>query len=196
MDHDQLKKIDRTDKGILDYLTEMKRISELSVDLAYSALLLDDKGLAEDVINLEKTMNKLKYELEAKTVMIRLPPSEAEGMVAVLEVANSTEKISNAAREIASLVTKGVKRHPIIKKALPREETEPYKITVKKGSPIIGKRLGELDIGELTGMQLLALKKKSGWLHMPEPSTVIETNDILLLSGLTKNKKLLEKITK
>lgn len=196
MNHNQLKKIERTDKGILDYLAEMKKISELSVDLAYSALLLDDKELAEDVVRLEKKMNKLKYELEAKTVMARLPPKEAEGMVAVLEVANSTEKISNAAREIATLVIKGVKKHPILKKALPSEETETHKIKIKKESLIIGKTLGEIDINELTGMRLMAIKKKNEWHYMPSTATTIKANDILLLTGPIKNKKLLEKITK
>ena len=182
------------EKGVLDYLIEMRDLTELIVDLAYSAVLLDDKELAKDVREIEKKINRLKYEIQLKTILSRLPPKEAEGMIAVLNLAEHTERISDNARAIAEIVMKGMKRHPLLKEALTQGETGIYKEEVKKGAPIIGRKIGELNLIEATGMRLIAIKKKDGWHYLPTEEQSIEEGDILLITGPSENKKLLEKL--
>ena len=185
-------KIDN-ERGVLDYLIDMRDLTELIVDLAYSSVLLDDKELAKDVIELGKKIDQLRYEIQVKTILSRLPPEEAEGMVAVLNLAEATEQISDSARNIAGIVIKGMKRHPLLKEALTKGETGIYKEEVKEGAAIIGKRVSELNIIEATGMKLIAIKKKDGWQYMPTEAQEIEKGDVLLITGPSENKKLLEK---
>ena len=49
----QFEKIEYKPIPVHDLLLEMKNLSELMIDLAYSAALFNDKELAEDVIELE-----------------------------------------------------------------------------------------------------------------------------------------------
>lgn len=181
------------ERGVLDYLIDMRDLTELIVDLAYSSVLLDNKELAKDVIELGKKIDQLRYEIQVKTILSRLPPEEAEGMVAVLNLAEETERISDSARNIAGIVIKGMKKHPLLKEALTKGETGIYKEEVKEGAAIIGKKVSELNIIEATGMKLIAIKKKDGWHYMPTEAQEIEKGDVLLITGPSENKKLLEK---
>ena len=181
------------ERGVLDYLIDMRDLSELIVDLAYSSVLLDDKDLAKDVLELEKKINTLKTEVRLKTILSRLPPEEAEGMVAVLKLADHTESISNSARGIAEIVIGGMKKHPLIKEALKSGETGIYKEEIKKGAALVGKKIEELNIIEATGMQLLAIKKGKEWHYVPTQAQKVECGDVLLISGPKENKSLLDK---
>lgn len=191
-----IKKAMSDNRGVLDYLIEMRDLTELIVDLAYSSVLLDDKGLAKDVLEIEKEINTLKTEVRLKTILSRLPPEEAEGMVAVLKLADHTESISNSARGIAEIVMGGMKKHPLIKEALERGETGIYKEEIRKGAALVGKRIEELNIIEATGMQLLAIKKKDGWHYMPTEAQKIQCGDVLLITGPKENKDTLDKLIK
>ena len=48
--------------NLKDVLIEMKDISELAVDLAYSAVLFESSAIADEVIELEEQMNDLVYQ--------------------------------------------------------------------------------------------------------------------------------------
>ena len=194
MTEKEVKKAMSDDRGVLEYLIDMRDLSELIVDLAYSSVLLDDKELAKDVLELEKKISKLNTEVQLKTILSRLPPEEAEGMVAVLQLAENTERISNSARLIAEIVLKGMKKHPLVKEALMSGETGIYKSGVKKDAALIGKRIEELNLIEAAGMQLLAIKKKDGWHYMPTEAQQIEEGDLLLITGPRENKKILDKL--
>jgi uncharacterized protein with PhoU and TrkA domain len=190
-----VKKLVDEDKGVLDYLVEMRELSELIVDLAYSSVLLDDKELAQDVVELERRIDRLRAEVQLKTILSRLPPEEAEGMVAVLQMADYTEKISNYARNMTDIVLKGVKKHPLLKEALTAGDAGIHKVEVKKGCPLLAKKAEESNIVEATGMKLLAVKKKNEWHYMPHQE-FIEEGDILLVTGSKEEKKTLEKLLK
>jgi len=46
---------------VRDTLVEMKDLSEIMIDLAYSAAIMDNKALAEEVVLFEKRMDDLVY---------------------------------------------------------------------------------------------------------------------------------------
>ena len=50
--------------SVKDILIEMKNLSELMVDLAYSSVLFQNKDAAEEVLNLEDRVNSLNYEIK------------------------------------------------------------------------------------------------------------------------------------
>ena len=90
-------------------LIEMKDISELMVDLAYSAILFQSKEIAHEVVNLEEGMNQLVYQARIQSILGSRRVEEAESMSGLLQVAESAEKISNSASEIAKIIIKDVK---------------------------------------------------------------------------------------
>ena len=50
--------------SVKDILIEMKDMSELMVDLAYSAVLFNNKDAAEEVLTLENRLNSMNYEIK------------------------------------------------------------------------------------------------------------------------------------
>ena len=52
-----------------DVLIEMKDISELMVDLAYSAILFESREIAQEVITLEERMNHLVYQARIQSIL-------------------------------------------------------------------------------------------------------------------------------
>ena len=50
--------------SIKNNLIEMKKMSELMVDLAYSAVLFNSKDAAEEVLKLENKVNSMNYEIK------------------------------------------------------------------------------------------------------------------------------------
>ncbi|HJK14408.1 MAG TPA: potassium channel protein, partial [Methanocorpusculum sp.] len=55
--------------NLKDVLIEMKDISELMVDLAYSAVLFESNAIADEVIELEERMNDLVYQARITSMM-------------------------------------------------------------------------------------------------------------------------------
>ena len=90
-----------------DILIEMKNISELMVDWAYSALLFNSKDAAEEVIKLENKVNRLNYEIKKESLLAARTVEDAEKLTALLEVGEAAETIADSAKDIADLVLKG-----------------------------------------------------------------------------------------
>src|SRR5512136_1527440 len=92
---------------VRELLAEMKNLSELMIDLAYSAALFNDKELAEDVLALESRIDTLSYLLDIEVmVAARGDPRDAEALIGISTVASATNKISDAAADIAAIVTR------------------------------------------------------------------------------------------
>ncbi|WNY27181.1 hypothetical protein MsAm2_09720 [Methanolapillus ohkumae] len=167
----------------IEIIVEMKNMCELSVGLAYSALLLNNKDIAQEVQSIEQTLDEMKYEvqelvLEAACSMES--PSELKG---VLILASASEKISNAASDIADPVFREIGLHPIIAMAVRESDEIIIKIEVASCSPILGKSLKELRLETETGIHILAVKRDNRWIYSVSGRITIHENDILIARG-------------
>nr|MDO8135028.1 PhoU domain-containing protein [Candidatus Njordarchaeum guaymaensis] len=89
---------------VRDLLVEMKDMSELMIDLAYSSALFNSRELAEEVLELEKCVDSLAYLLDMSAMIAVRNPSDAESLVGVSVVASAINKISDAAGDISAIV--------------------------------------------------------------------------------------------
>lgn len=176
-------------------LIEMKDIAELMVDLAYSAILFENKEIAREVVNLEESMNQLVYQARIQSILGSRRVEEAEAMSGMLQVAEAAEKISNAASEIAKIILKDVKFPSKLKQALPEAEEVTFHVKVRDNSPIDGKTLGEQKIQSNTGMRVIAIRRGVSWTYDPDRDTRILDGDILLAKGLEVGRNPLYEIT-
>ena len=133
----QFEKIEYKPIPVSDLLVEMKNLSELMIDLAYSAALFNDKELAEDVIELESRIDTLAYLLDMEIMIAARDAEDAETLSGVSTVAAAADKISDAAADIAAIVTRNIGIHPIIGEIFEKVEERLMKATIKEGS-IIG----------------------------------------------------------
>jgi len=196
----KLDKIEYEPVSIRESIREMKDIAWLMIDLAYSAVLFKDKEIAEEVLELEEKMDILTYLVQMSAMLAARDAEDAERLTALLKVATATDKISDAAADIAITVLKGIEVHPLILDAI-REAEEPItRVKVVETSILCNKTLGELKLRTETGIDVIAIKRGKNWIYDPSRNTAIEPNDILFARGSrtgieTLNKLALGKIS-
>jgi uncharacterized protein with PhoU and TrkA domain len=170
--------------SVRELLVEMKNLSELMIDLAYSAALFNDKELAEDVLSLESHVDTLAYLLDMEImVAARGDPRNAEALIGVSTVAAATDKISDAAADIAAIVTRDIGVHPIASAIFERVEERLMKATVRDDSVIAGKRIGELGPAARMGVDIIAIRRNKNWIINPEETERVSRGDVLITRG-------------
>jgi len=169
---------------VRELLVEMKNLSELMIDLAYSAALFNDKELAEDVLILESRIDTLAYLLEME-IMIAAggDPKDAEALIGVSTVAAATDKISDAAADIAAIVTCNIGVHPIVGEIFEKVEERLMKATVKDNSIISGKQIGSLELAARMGIDIIAIRRNKDWIINPKSTEQIFPGDTLITRG-------------
>ena len=179
----QFEKIEYKPIPVSDLLVEMKNLSELMIDLAYSAALFNDKELAEDVIELESRIDTLAYLLDMEIMIAARDAEDAETLIGVSTVAAAADKISDAAADIAAIVTRNIGIHPIIGEIFEKVEERLMKATVKEGSVIGGKRIDELDLAARMGVDIIAIRRNRDWILDPDENVRVFLGDILITRG-------------
>ena len=180
-------------KEIVEKFVELKNTSELMMDLAYSSLLLDNKELAEEVQRLEEYVDKLHTEFELTVLLSQFKKEEAKGFLGLIRLGVVTEKIADAAAEIAEVVLRGIETHPVLKLAIKEADETVTHVRVTEDSPLANKTLKEARIPEETGMWVLAIKRGEKCIR-PKPDSKIEVGDILIASGYAEGKEDLKKL--
>jgi uncharacterized protein with PhoU and TrkA domain len=169
-------------KEIVDKLVVMKDTSELMIDLAYSSLFLNSRSLAEEVEALENHMDDIHTEFELLVLSSGFTPKESKDFLGLIRLGVVTEKIADAAMEIADVVLRGLEPHPILKLVIEEAEETVTKVTVSENSPLVGKMIREAQIQDDTGMWILVIRRDNWWLR-PRPDTVIRAGDVLIAAG-------------
>lgn len=168
---------------VRELLLEMKNLSELMIDLAYSAALFNDEELAEDIIELEKRVDTLAYLLEMEIMIAARDAKDAESLTGVSTVAAAADKISDAAADIAAIVTQKIGVHPIVCTIFEQVEERLAKAIVKQGSVIVGKKIGTLDKTARFGVDIIAVRRNKDWIIKPSSKEKLLNGDVLITRG-------------
>ena len=180
--------------SIKNILIEMKNMSELMVDLAYSAVLFNSKDAAEEVLKLENKVNSMNYEIKKESLVAARSYEDAEKLTALLEVAEAAESIANAAKDLADLVITALNPHPVSKMVMSESDKMIVRVSVELDSDLANKTLGELLLVNRTGMRVIAIRRGDSWIYGPDKNTLILPDDTLLLKGTEAGADLLEKL--
>lgn len=178
---------------IAERFVELKNTSELMIDLAYSALMLNSKELAEEVQRLEEYVDQLHTDFELLALKSDFKKEEASGFLGLIRLGVATEKIADAAAEMAEVVLRGIEPHPILKLAIREAEETVTQVCVTEGSPLVNRTLKEARVHEETGMWVLVIRRGEKSIR-PKPDTVIQLGDILLASGYAEGVEALKKL--
>lgn len=178
---------------IVKKFVELKNTSESMMDLAYSSLMLNSTELAEEVERLEEHMDELHTEFELLALTSNFKKDEASGFLGLIRLGVATEKIADAAAEMAEVVLRGIEPHPVLKMAIREAEETVTQAIVTKGSQLINKTLKEARVHEDTGMWILAIKRANRSLR-PKPNTRIRVGDTLIASGYAEGEEDLKKL--
>ena len=171
--------------SVYESLLEMKDISELMIDLAYSSVLLNSRELAEEVLELEKRMDTMVYVLNMNLMLAARDREDAETLVGVAKIGSLTNNISDAAADIAGIVLHGLSIHPIVREAFERVEEHIARVEVSEGSEMVDKNLDELELAARFGVNVIAIRRGRHWLLNPGKEVVMP-GDILVARGTSE----------
>lgn len=169
--------------SVRDALTEMKDLSEIMIDLAYSAALFHSEDLAEEVLELEERVDYLTYMLHMNVMLAARDAEDAEQLVGIATVASATNEISDAAADIASLVLKNIGVHPVIREAFEKMEEHLIRVKVNPKSILFHKKLEDLELAASIGVDIIAIRKGKQWIIDPDEGESIGDGDIIFARG-------------
>lgn len=176
-------KIEYRPISVREALTEMKDVSEIMIDLAYSSALFNSHELAEEVMELEKRVDYLDYIINMNTMLATRDAEDAKHLTAVTTVAAATNKISDAAADIAAIVLKDIGIHPIVRKAFEKVEERLARAIVRPDSILVNKKLGDLELAAKIGVDVIAVRRDREWTIDPEDEEKIKDGDVLIVRG-------------
>jgi uncharacterized protein with PhoU and TrkA domain len=178
---------------IVECFVELKDTSELMMDLAYSSLLLNSRELAEEVQHMEEYVDKLHTDFELLALTSDFKKEEASGFLGLIRLGVATEKIADAAAEMAEVVLRGIEPHPVLKLTIKQAQETVAQACVTANSPLVDKTLKEARVHEETGMWVLVIKRADKCLR-PKGDSRIQAGDILIASGYAKGVEDLKKL--
>ncbi len=184
-----IEKVEYKPISVRDLLIEVKDISELMIDLSYSAALFDNEELAEEVLELDEQVETLVYLLNMNAMLAARDAEDAETLVGIPMVASAAGKISEAAADIARLVLKDIRIHPIIREVFQRVEEQLARFKVQSKSFLISKKVGDLDLAPEIGVDIIAIRRGKKWVIDPEEEEIIQEEDVLIVRGTQQGLK-------
>jgi uncharacterized protein with PhoU and TrkA domain len=170
----------------VDSIVLMKDMGELAVDLAYGAILFDSEDVAEEVFELEAEVDALKSRFEAWTLRAASRVDDPVSLRGLVQLATSTEIISDAALEISEGVLRGLSTHPVVREAVYESDEVIVREAVGAGSALDGTTLGDKEVKTETGMRVIAVRhagEDDDWDISPGPETPLAAGDIVLAKG-------------
>jgi len=178
------EKIEYRPVSVRDLLVEMKDLSELMIDLAYSAALFNSRDLAEEVLDLEERVDTLAYLLDMSVMLAVRDAEDAESVVGICTVAAAADKISDAAADIAAVVLGEIGVHPIVRGAFARVEEQLIRVLVRPGSILLQKSLEELELAARIGVDILAIHRGKELIVNPAGGERIHEEDVVIARGV------------
>jgi len=163
------------------------------MDLAYSSLLLNSRELADEVMALEEHMDNSHTEFELLVLETIPCAEESRDYLGLIRLGVVTEKIADAAAQIAAVVLRGLEPHPVLKLVIEEAAETVSHVKVSAKSMLVGKTLRETQIHEKTGMWVLVVKRGKEWIR-PKPDLIIAAGDMLIASGYAEGEEDLQRI--
>ncbi len=180
----EFEEIEYTPTSVKELLTEMKDISEVIVDLAYSAVIFDCEDMGKEVEDLEIKMDKLLYQIRLAAMLATRTVDDAEQLSGILQVASMAENISNAAGDIVKLLDLDLEARLILPMVLRKGDEKIKHVFVEKGSTIVSRRIGELGVEAETGARIIAVNRGKRWFYDVDEKFKFKENDRLIIRGV------------
>jgi uncharacterized protein with PhoU and TrkA domain len=182
-EHKKIEKMGYVLTSAKELLTWMKTYSELMIDLAYSALLFSSEQLRDYVLELENKVDRLGYQLLMSLSLSVRDKEDAEMAVGLFRVANSANKISAAAADMASLVESGYDIHPVFTGMLAYAEERLAMVSIVPNSPLAGETVDNIWEKCDVNVDIIATRINGEWNLNPSGTHTVSEGEILFARG-------------
>jgi len=168
----------------VDAIVHMKNLSELAVDLAYSAVLFDSEELAREVRNIEVEVDGLRSRFEAWVLGAAADAEDPVTLRGLIHIGTSTEVISDAAIDISVGVLQDIDAHPVVRLAVRESDEILVRAEVEAGSDLDGTGVtGGVPDADTTMSVLAVRRSDEGWLLVADADVELRAGDVLIAKG-------------
>ncbi|MGQ9515008.1 MAG: potassium channel family protein [Thermoproteota archaeon] len=177
-----------SEERLAKMLTQLKDISEMMVDLAYSAFLYGSKEIADYVLEMENVVDKLHTEFELEVLNLR-GEWPARGLLGLIRLALAAEELADASKIMAGIVKRGVRAHPVVQMAMEKAEETIVMTKIAQNSELCNKSLGELGLEDDIGMRVIAVRRGDSWTYNPQDDFVLNAGDLIIARGYAEGRE-------
>ncbi len=169
-------------KELMGWLVQLMNFSESIVDVAYVALLTSSHDLAQNVVDIEEYIDNMTPKFEQR--LLSTSELSIADKAALLNIAEESERISDAARDMGEIILFGLEPHPIIADVLRETEERISVLMAEEGEE--DKRIIELGYEDYGGV-VLAVKRKEKWHIRPAKETFkVRKGDLLIIKYIAE----------
>ena len=173
---------------LANMLAQLKDISEIMIDLSYSALIFGSEEIADRVMEMEETIDRLHIEFELAVLELGAT-RPAKGLLGAIRLAMAAEQIADAATVMANIVKRGLKAHPVLQMAMQEAEETIVTAEIADDSVLGGKSLGDLGLEDDIGMRIIAVRREQEWNYNPKDSFVLAFGDLIIAKGYIEGRE-------
>ncbi len=174
-----MSKLKTPSLSLKELLVQIKDLAEIQLDLAYSAVIYDDKEAAKEALRLESKITEYLGYVIIRAVMAGRDLDLAEKMYALILFASALEEISDAAADIAKLTIEDISLG-VFKEALLHADEVTIRIEILN-EKVSGMQIDQIE--HQTGMRVIAVKRAKHWILNPQGDFKIWRGDTLYLTG-------------
>ncbi|MFP4050692.1 MAG: potassium channel family protein [Thermoplasmata archaeon] len=186
--------IEYEDTNVRELLTLMKDNSELISDLAYAGIVFENEDLAEEVRHLESEMDKMMYQIRLKCMLSARTIEDAEQLSGLLQIASAAEKLSDASEDMVKLLDMDLELKKLLPHIMREADERIHTLKVSQESDMVNKKIGDLHLESVTGIRIIAIRRKDRWIYGPNGHTLLRRDDILITRGVEEGYKELKPI--
>ncbi|MHA1501778.1 MAG: potassium channel family protein [Candidatus Heimdallarchaeota archaeon] len=175
-----------------DALKQIKDLCSIMVDLAYSAILFEDKALAAEVKELRDSIVHLEYLLTMSLQLTVRDGRAAEATLPLVVLGNASTDIANCAVDIANVLTKGFTIHPTIKELAQKTSQNLARGKISEESILKGYSIRDVVEKMNYSISIFAVRKGGIWLIKPDDEMQLEAGYSIIASGSNSGISLLK----
>jgi len=172
--------------NISNVLIELKNKIELMLDLAYSALILQDKVVAEEVLKLEDYIDWLCTHFQLLSLSLFHEDGRKSEVLGLIRLSIAMENMADAAAKIAENILRGLELSSGKKLfALISEESEEFVsvATISSSSELVEKTIKESGIEKELDVQIIAVRRDNNWFIDPSETFRLKAGDVIVVRG-------------
>ncbi|MBN1329886.1 MAG: hypothetical protein JXA54_10465 [Candidatus Heimdallarchaeota archaeon] len=166
-----------------DALKQIKDLCSIIVDLAYSSLIYEDKGLGEEIKELRDLVVNLDYLLKMSLQVAVRDGKDAQATLPLLVLGQASTDIANSATDIANVLLKGFTVHQSIKDLSQKVSRDLMRGEISDESILKGYTISDIIQKMNYSITIYALRKEGKWKINPSKKSLLESGDIILASG-------------
>ncbi|MBD3189840.1 MAG: hypothetical protein GF308_04315 [Candidatus Heimdallarchaeota archaeon] len=175
-----------------DALKQIRNICSILVDLAYSAVLFEDRSLAREVDELRDLVIKLNYLLTMSLQVAVRDGKDAQATLPLVVLGEASKNIANYTADLAHVLLKGFNVHHALKELSQKVARDLMRGEIAEDSVLKGYTVHDVAAKMNFSVVIFAIRREGRWNIPPDAEVELAAGDVVLARGSTQSISLLK----